>query len=72
MAHFIELHKSGSEDTPICLNVECIAYIEPFSDDNGTYIKISVEEFRGTNGNAILQSVHVIESYLTVKELIGC
>lgn len=29
MAHFIELHKTDDEQTPICLNVDNIAYIEP-------------------------------------------
>lgn len=71
MSHFIELHQTDDEQTAICLNVDNIAYVEPYGDDKGTYIKLAVEQSQ-EKSSATLYGIHVSESYTTVKQLLGC
>lgn len=72
MAHFIELHQADKERTPLCINVEWIYCVEPYEKTNGSIIKFAIEEYITADRSSSTQMVTVIESYSTIKELLGC
>lgn len=72
MAHFIELHQTDKNQTPLCINVEWIYCVEPYEKTNGSIVKFAIEKYITADRSASTQMVTVTEYYSTIKELFGC
>lgn len=72
MSHFVELHLIGSNNQPIILNTDWIAYLKPF--DKGTIIYLGTIDVSGQQEvlRSGLNTLRVLEDYLTLKELLRC
>lgn len=72
MSHFVELHLIRSNNQPIILNTDWIAYIKPF--DKGSVIYLGTIDVSGQQGDlkSGLSTVYVLEDYLIIKEMLRC
>ena len=72
MSHFVELHLIGSNNQPIILNTDWIAYLKPF--DKGSVIYLGTIDASGQQGDlrSGLSTVYVLEDYLIIKEMLRC
>lgn len=71
MAHFIELHQNDKDNTPMLLNVDWIYCVMPNDNDNGSIIRFAIEQYLDSSRFASTQFTMVIESYSTIKQLLG-
>lgn len=76
MAYFIEL--TSTYDHPVLINVDSVAYIEPYGENKGSIIHISVSHVTSSESSGTIRSVsgssetiHVKESYQVVKRKIN-
>lgn len=73
MSHFIELHRSESNESyPVIINVEWIEFVSKI--DSGSLIHFSSVYVYGQQDrvNSRAHVMHVTEDYFTIKELLRC
>lgn len=75
MSHFIEVHlvsTSEDESQSCILNVDSIAYLTPY--EGGSLLRLSSVITVSNQGRveSHLSSIHVMENYYTLKELLQC
>ena len=72
MSHFVELHLISSNNQPIMLNTDWVAYIRP--SDKGAVVYLGTIDVSGQQEvlRSGLNTLRVSEDYLTLKELLRC